>query len=203
MWSRETSDEAVASTRRTEERQRPFGWRERDACKSHPGGGIERSWLMRRICLGWEKGFKHTGRFLASETLDGGMSWGWITQRDRPGPAAKACPSACTMRSQACGHSGLHSPAPRTPPSRQTAALCLQWSVPPRGWPDPGRSSELPGRGILESWNVSIVEGWRELGVAMSCEKEQSQKQQERRFQVPPGQRAWDSRSEGSTAGRE
>lgn len=122
MWNRETSDEAVASTGRTEERQRPFGWRERDAYKSHPGGGIERSWLMRRICLGWEKGFKHTGRFLASETLDGGVSWGWITQRDRPGPAAKACPSACTMRSQACGHSGLHSPAPRTPPSQQTAA---------------------------------------------------------------------------------
>lgn len=33
-------------------------------------------WLMKRICLGWEEGFKQDGGFLASEAPDAAVSRG-------------------------------------------------------------------------------------------------------------------------------
>ena len=154
---RETSEEAVASSRRAEERQRQLdGEKARRA-----GASLEVAsrklgdWSMGRISWGQEAGFKHDGRFLASGTPDGEVSWTRRPQGPRPGPVATACSREGLLLSE---ESGLRSPAPPLP---RSSCRCPfqddQGPRPSRPW-EKVRAAQVEKRGDSARLRLVVAE---------------------------------------------
>lgn len=76
-----------------------------DAPKSVPETASRElgDWLLRGICLGWEEEFKHARGFLASDALDGDVSWRWITGEAGQDLWPKLFPQAVAPRHQVQG----------------------------------------------------------------------------------------------------